>query len=814
MISGWLFDAYPLDNKMVFWIKQEDGSTIRLEDNSWGHSVYIASDCNSYLKSLIVDNTLVDSNDDVVVANDSIASLVKNYEFVSRYESIIDVTKSDVLKLKLADSTKALTLARKIEAIDGNHQFGKYRIYNVDVLPSQSYFYEHDIFPLAFCEVVDNNHCSKLRWLNRDSIWSANYKIPDFKTIHLTVNLRKEGKIERYTDKIDSITIKQHQQKPLNSYNNNSDKTISIECNDSSEYDIIKQLKVEVSHIDPDFVFTEDGDSFTFPYLIHRAEQNCAEEELCLSREPVPLRKPTREGMSYFSYGRVYFRPTAIKLFGIVHIDKSNTFVYNESGLQGLYEIARLCRMPLHTSARASIGKCLSSLQFYYATKKGILIPWKPAIAEHYKTLGDLLVADRGGFIFEPQIGTHEQVSEFDFVSLYPNIMLKKNLSAETILCNCCPNSKLRVPELGYNICEKRIGIVPMSLKIVLDKRKKYKELLKRLTNNGLSYVLKTIYDSRQNALKWILVTSFGYLGFNNAKFGRIDAHIAVCAFDRQILLHAVKIPEKCGYKVLHGIVDSIWIQNKNKHEDVHNKTMDIKNYLKLKDSIERETGFKLTFEGIYKWIVFVHSKANDILPVPNRYFGAFEDGNLKIRGIEARRHDTPVFFSRCQNEILKVMATDGNTINEVKALMSAEINDIFQKYAVVLKEQKVPIEELVLTKRLSKNTSEYQNRNTLESDALRLLKSEGKSLKAGEILKYVITDYYFHNRKTGLSRNNRAMPIELLNDKTSTYDVTRYIELLAKTCNSVTEPFGNTLTTNDVLPLLHPGYSSKFSKS
>src|SRR5919199_920360 len=439
MISGWLFDAYP------------------------------------------VDNTLIDSNDDDVI-NDSIASLVKNYEFVSRYESITDVTKSDVLKLKLADSTKALTLARKIEAIDGNHQFGKYRIYNVDVLPAQSYFYEHDIFPLAFCEVVDNNnHCSKLKWLNKDSIWSTNYKIPDFKTIYLTVNLRKEGKIEKYSDRIDSITIKHYQQKLRNS-NNNSDKTISIECNDSSEYDIIKQLKVEVSHIDPDFVFTEDGDSFTFPYLIHRAEQSCAEEELCLSREPVPLRKPTREGMSYFSYGRVYFRPTAISLLGRIHIDKSNTFVYNESGLQGLYEIARLCRMPLHTAARASIGKCLSSLQFYYATQKGILIPWKPIITEHFKTLAELLVADRGGFIFEPEIGAHEQVAEFDFVSLYPSIMLKKNLSAETVHCICCSrqyNSKLTVPELNYNICQKRIGIVPTSLKIVLEKRAMYKRLLK-----------------------------------------------------------------------------------------------------------------------------------------------------------------------------------------------------------------------------------------------------------------------------------------------------------------------------------------------
>jgi len=806
MISGWLFDVYPLDKKMVFWIKQEDGSTIRLEDNSWGHSVYVASDCNSYLKSVVVDNTVVDSNCDD--ANDSIASLVKNYEFVSRYERITDVTKSDVLKLKLADSTKALTLARKIDTIDGNHEFGKHRTYNVDVIPSQSYFYEHDIFPLAFCEVCNNS--SNLRWHNKDSIWSTNYKIPNFKTIHLTVNLRKERKIERYTDEIHSITIKQHRE------DNNSDETISIECNDFSEYDIIKQLKAEVANIDPDFVFTEDGDSFTFPYLIYRAEQNGAKEELCLSRESVPLKKPTREGMSYFSYGRVHFRPTAVSLLGRIHIDKSNTFVYNESGLQGLYEIARLCRMPLHTTARASIGKCLSSLQFYYATQKGILIPWKPVIAEHFKRLGDLLIADRGGFIFEPKIGAHEQAAEFDFVSLYPNIMLKKNISAETIKCACCPDSKLRVPELNYyNVCQKRIGIVPTSLKIVLEKRAMYKQLLK---SENISPRLKTIYDSRQNSLKWILVTSFGYLGFNNAKFGRIDAHIAVCAFDRQILLQSARLTEGYGFEVLHGIVDSMWIQKKEnkRDESVSDKTVEnIQKYLKLKEAIQRETGFKLSFEGIYKWIAFIHSKANDILPVPNRYFGAFSDGSLKIRGIEARRHDTPVLFSRCQNEILKVMATDGNTINEVKALLPTKINDIFQKYVVVLKEQKLPIEELVLTKRLSKDTGEYQNRNTIESDALRLLKSEGKSLKAGEILKYVITDYYFQNRKTGRSRNNRAIPIELLDDdKTSSYDVTRYIELLAKTCNSVTEPFGNTLTTNDELPLLHPGYNSKFSKS
>jgi DNA polymerase elongation subunit (family B) len=93
---------------------------------------------------------------------------------------------------------------------------------------------------------------------------------------------------------------------------------------------------------------------------------------------------------------------------------------------------------------------------------------------------------------------------------------------------------------------------------------------------------------------------------------------------------------------------------------------------LELKESIEKETGFALSFEGILKWIAFIHFKQNDILPVPNRYFGVYENGTLKIRGIEARRHDTPVFFCKFQQEVLEIMSK-GNNINEVKALESQQ---------------------------------------------------------------------------------------------------------------------------------------------
>jgi DNA polymerase, archaea type len=71
----------------------------------------------------------------------------------------------------------------------------------------------------------------------------------------------------------------------------------------------------------------------------------------------------------------------------------------------------------------------------------------------------------------------------------------------------------------------------------------------------------------------------------------------------------------------------------------------------------------------------------------------------------------------------------------------------------------------------------------------MHLLDIEGRSLKAGEMLEYVITDYYQTQ-----SKNKRAIPVELINATTSSYDVRRYMELLAETCNSVIESFGFTL--------------------
>jgi DNA polymerase I len=755
--TGWLFDAYPQSDRMVFWIKQEkDDKIVRLEDNSWSHSIYVASDNKHDLASVAKDKR--------------VSSFIKHYEFVKKYEKITDKTKSEVLKLTLTDSLQAQQLAKRI-MLDG--RFGQFRPYNVDVLPAQSYFYEHGIFPLAFCEVTTSGGNGGLRWSCKDDdVWSIDYMLPEFKTIHLSIKPRKQdGKLPKFTDKIDSISIRNG-----NEEGEGEEKIIEIDGTDEAQ--ILFSLTEMMSALDPDFIFTEDGDSFGFPYLAYRAEVNYCSNILILGRDPdrATIRRPIKGGTTYFSYGRIHYRPSSTQLFGRVHIDKHNSFILNDAGMQGLYEVARLCRMPLHKASRASIGRCMSSLQCYNATVQDILIPWKSAFAEHFKTYSQLFVADRGGMIFEPRVGVYEQVGEFDFSSLYPSIMSAKNLSGETVLCICCPESKLRVPELGWHICEKKIGIVPQLLEILLKKRARYKQQL--LKSYQIDSKTKQVYDARQGSFKWILVTSFGYLGYSNSKFGNIDAHIATCAFDRQVLLKAVRIAESHGFKVLHGIVDSMWVVKQDAVRE---------DYLKLKEAIWQHTGFAISFEGIYKWIAFVHSKSSEHVPVPNRYFGVFEEddggGSLKVRGLEIRRRDNPPFFDKFQAEVLKVIAK-GNTIEEVRMMMP-QINDAFNKYMQLLKDRKVPFHELVFTKQLSKDSHSYVV-NTIERNALRQLAAEGRLLRAGEVLQYVITDYYNNNKRS----SKRATPIEMIDNKTGTYDVRRYIELLAEAARSVTEPF------------------------
>ena len=736
LIRGWLLDVYPSNpGEMTVWIISTNGERLKLVDK-FQPKIYVSaklSDLSKLTKCF------------------GISKAVAKWRYVEKYADFMENKRSKVLELTTTDYGKISYVTQKLLRLGG---YQKFQLHNVDVPDVQAYFYDRDIFPLAFIGVTAQD--DRLAYWLLDSVESVDYDLPPLRLLSLHLELATDRSIPNFTDPIDSIILKK------------IGKDIVIDDDDEREK-ILKMVDI-IKEKDPDILFTQGGDSFLFPYLTHRALVNGVLNRLVLGRDHVPLRAKKKRGMTFFSYGRVYFKAPMQRLYGRIHVDEENTFIYSASGLDGLIEVSRTCRVPTHRAARASIGTIMSSLQLYQATKDGILIPWKKREPEVFKSAWELLVADRGGFIFEPKMGIHDWVTEVDFSSMYPTLMVQQNVSAETVLCKCCPNSTVRVPELGYNMCEKREGIVPRTLRMVLRKRAAYK----RLRNEVEDRTLRRIYNRRQNALKWILVTCFGYLGYKNARFGKVDAHIAVCAFAREVLLRTVRMAEERGFEIVHGIVDSLWLKKEG---------ASARECIELCQAVSKKIGVELNIEGRYRWVVFLPSRMHVGVPVLNRYFGVFESGKIKVRGIEVVRRDTPPFIKRAQIDMIRVFAEAQNSDAFMKRIPQAV--DVLRDYVEKLRERDVDVQDLIIAKRLSMHPDKYVH-NVFQAVAAKQLVNEGIEVTGGQTIRYLITSA--ENKRP----NSRVKVAELVNSDTR-FDTEKYVDMLILAGVNILSPFGYT---------------------
>ncbi|TFH23671.1 hypothetical protein E4G67_02825, partial [Candidatus Bathyarchaeota archaeon] len=690
-VRGWIFDVYPSNiGEMAVWIISENGQRIRLTDK-FQPKIYVSGIKEEQEK-------LVGK----IYANPDVA----NWNFIYKFVQPMDSEKSRVLEITLKDCRKVSSLTNQILKIG---DYMRLEVHNCDLRGDRTYFFTHDLFPLAFLEV--ENLKADLKYTLLDSVESINYTLPPMRIMHLKIEIAKTRKIASLQDPIANISLEQEEKRFIIDSGNEAEKLL--------------QLSKMVKKLDPDIIVTKGGDSYIFSYLLQRAIVSEMSDKFILSRDEVPFVPKTQQGKTFFSYGRTFYKAPTIRLYGRVHIDAGNTFILNESSFQGLFEIARICRAPLHTSSRSSIGSSMSSLQFYQAFKQEMLIPRNKSIPESFKSAYELLVADRGGFVYEPKVGIHDNTGEVDFSSMYPSLMVNNNISAETVLCKCCPDSHLRIPELNYNVCEKRKGVVPKVLKLVVDKRLKYK----RLRDEVINPKLKEMYDNRQIALKWILVTCFGYLGYRNAKFGTVDGHIGVCAFGRAAFLRAARISESRGFEVLHGIVDSLWLKKDDSN---------LEDYENLCREVSDEIGIPLNFEGRYKWIVFLPSKMHPNVGVLNRYYGVMDSGKIKVRGIEVRKHDTPRFVYNAQMEMINMFSTANNSTEFMQKI--PKVLNVVKAYRLKLINGEVPIEDLIVFKHLSKNPKHYQQHASQVIAAEQLI-AEGSKVRAGNSVSFVFTD-------------------------------------------------------------------------
>jgi DNA polymerase-2 len=712
---GWLFDTYPRGRGMAVWFLDTEGRARVLLDH-FTPAFYVRGprgDLHDVCRMLRAQRAPVD------------------LRRTERRDLFLD-RQVEVLEVGVRFPAQLQRLQRQVADFRPNLTY-----YDADIPLPQRYVLARDIFPLAYCQVAhDGERLTAVEAL--DSPWEAEYRLPPLRVM----TLRLDGELRN----------------PARGYRSD----LRVEVGGQSyvfKRSQGRQLLLGVRHLldqhDPDLLISAYGDSFILPRLIE------------LSRHygiPLPLNRDQgqvvghKRAHSYFSYGRVIFRDEQHTLFGRWHIDRQNAFLADDYGLDGNLEIARLTGLPVQTVARVSTGTGISAMQVATALRRGVLVPWQKRQPESLKSGLDLFAADKGGLVYTPIAGLHEHVAELDFTAMYPSLMVRFNLSPETVKAECCPG--VPVPELGTPVCSHRQGLVPETLAPLLEKRARYKTLIRSLPESDPR---REVYRRRYSAHKWLLVTCFGYLGYKNARFGRIEAHEAVTAYGREVLLQAKEIVEARGYRVLHLYVDGLWI-----HKPGARSRPD---YETLLEVIKDQTGISIELEGVYRWLAFLPSRTEPRVAVANRYFGAFQDGSLKIRGIEARRHDTPAYIKDTQLHILEILA-DGRDAAGFKARLPQAVAYATDRLRR-LRAGQAPAKSLVVQQRLSREPEEFRVR-TAAARAVQQLLDAGVPLSAGEQLRFLY-----------VPGPEKVRAWDLV-DQTAPYDVEAYTELFLRAVESL----------------------------
>jgi DNA polymerase elongation subunit (family B) len=767
-----------------------------------------------------------------------------------------------VLQVSAHHPTLFAPLARFVRRFDSS-----LTLYDSDLMLASMYCWEKNIFPLARVEIeagpagtdvvgassagpgpnavrpyitgVRPYVTSEIHTITcRDNEWLTEYERPPVRTMRL----RLEG--------ITDVNPKHGRHGSIEVAIENDWQTL-----DDSDEPTAQVFERLLRVHDPDVLVTEWGDDVLLPGLLRQAQR--LHIRLPLNRDALPVER-TRS-RSYMSYGRILFKESTTTLFGRLHIDTQNSFGADQCEMEGLWELVRITKLPVQYACRTTPGTGISYMQMETAWRDGVLIPAQKAEPEGLKHPDELLRADRGGLVFPPRLGFFENVAELDFVSEFPSIMAKFNISPETINCSCCPQAP-RVPELGYRVCQRHRGITSRVVERLLAKRRKYKELGIRDTGCGTRDTGHGVRDTefearnsefgmrnaecenvvlpqdsplaspsptpedqvpcpeprapypespipcpvsripspdaripnpeprapypesripcpvsripsaaackqRRDVLKWLLVCCFGYTGYKNARFGKIEAHEAINAWAREKLLVAKEAAEQRGFRVLHALVDSIYVQKTGDRGQDRNSKLETRNsvaasrvssfefrvsafpqpllpnrddYEHLAQEIEQITGLPLALEAVYRYAVFLPSQQSAEIPVPNRFFCVSDEGELKVRGLECRRHDTPPFVTRMQREVLAILAEARDFSTYCDKLHEAR--EVYERYQERLHDGSVAAEELVIRKRLTKAPGNYQ-KNSSTAIAARQLDRAGVKLRPGENIEFIITD-------------------------------------------------------------------------
>jgi DNA polymerase I len=512
-----------------------------------------------------------------------------------------------------------------------------------------------------------------------------------------------------------------------------------LESRGDSDGRLIEEFGEHISKTNPDFVLSYEGNTAHWPYLVKRT-----------GRTKVPLRVGRDGGPPHQSlYGHYSLIGRAnvdllnfaddlyevknktienvakylgIKLSDQKPIDETEYFDYwskpdrrqllvkhleaqtgtimkiGQEAIDYVIQISALSGLPPDQVIAAAVGFRVDNYLMMETHKLGQLIPSR---------FEQPIIPYRGAIVLEPRVGLHDSVASLDFSSMYPSLMIKYNISPDTLVTGNSKEDTFEVPEVKHQFKKQPSGFYRIVLTKLIDARRATKIELKRTPPSDPRYPL---LKAREKAVKVMTNAVYGYAGWAGARWYSKEVAESAAAMGRETINSAMTIAKSLGLTIFYGDTDSLFVN------------YDERLVQKFQSEIDRQLGLEINLSEVYTRILFTEAK--------KKYAGLRSDGQLDVVGLEAVRGDWSNLAKDVQNTVLRLVLEDSNPTRAV-----AYVKDLTKD----LKSKSLPLSAFVIWKALTKPIAGYEV-NAPHVEAAKKMVEDGWSVTAGDKVGFVIT--------------------------------------------------------------------------
>ena len=412
--------------------------------------------------------------------------------------------------------------------------------------------------------------------------------------------------------------------------------------------------------------------------------------------------------------------------------------------LQKYQHLGSVAKLPLNDVINGMTSTMIDSLMIRFADSKGIGVP----MTNRRKRTGHI----EGGYVHSIDPGLYEWVCVLDFKSMYPSIIIDRNLCFSTM----SEDGEIETP-LGvkFKSPEQKKGLLPELLVNLMADRDEAKKLQAAAkTEDEENY-----YKRVQGAIKILMNSVYGVFASYFYRFTNLDIGASITAYAREYVKDILAELEKEGLEVIYGDTDSVFFRSP--HDDLE-KTVEFGEKIAERYSVGAK---QLEFEKILQPF-FSHG-------VKKRYVGkqVWPKEGMLIRGYETRRTDSfPIQVQALEDIFAKLMARDIDNALEsskdwVTKVSEGEFND----------------NQFVISKTVNLNRKYVNEDNQAHLQAYKKYIETGRPFVSGMKISFIVTN-----------ANVSPMVVEpyIPEEECPKPDYNYYADRIAKSLSRITDVF------------------------